>query len=176
MSPLMRLQLLDELINFNFIDKSFVLNQFIYSLHDLEVIQEKSLISKLQEKYSDLVFSYFKRFYVNGDHTIYHYRLLASKTYYFSGFDLLNSGKTTDALDFWDVARNISKDWDYFQIEAASMQYHIFKHPKLAEQILTECLENEYAKESCLNQLKLPFEYLPLPGSYREKILELNLY
>ena len=93
--------------------------------------------------------------------------------FYFTGLELFEDGAFDRVSLYWDLARIISPDWDYFQIEASALHSSVLHDPSGAQSILLECLSNDYAKASCLNQLRTGIESLPEPGSYRERIAEI---
>lgn len=156
-------------------DEDLVISLFFEALEQENLTTSYESESLEKNDHKNLMIKYIKRNYLLQDYTVYQMRMLASKVLYGVGFELLNKGDVNDASIYWNLARNISRDWDYYQIEMAALEYYKRDNSNLARQILIECLDNQYTRESCQNYLNVDLDFLPNPGTFKENIEDINL-
>ena len=168
-----KIHLIGRLLEIEGGDDDFVVETFLSILTQSEFPHLKDRLQEIPSSHRQILLTYIKQHYSPDILDIPPMRWWASKVFYFTGLELFEQGEQEQTALFWDWARLISPDWDYFQIEAAAYQYYILNDPNQARAILKECLSNEYAKESCLNQLRSGVALLPEPGSYRDRIAEI---
>lgn len=92
-----------------------------------------------------------------------------SKTFYNLGFFFLKLSNYDLTLKSWQMAKDLSPDWDLFHLELASFYKYIQKDEGEARKVLIDCQKYYYPKLSCQQQLE-NFDQLKLPGTYLKEI------